>query len=254
MSVRAMYLMKSVLIVFLWLITVSVSAQRAIPKQEGVWVHDEANILSANTESQLNALLRSHEDSTSNQIGVLVVSSLEGEDIEGYAIRVFKEWKIGQEGKDNGVLFVIAVEDRMMRMEVGYGLEGVLTDALTSRIQRNEVAPFFREGNYEAGIVSGTLAIIQSIEGEYVNDAPLKKKSKRSPIGSVIFVLILILVMAGRNRGGGSGRGGAGGYWTAAMLGSMLGRGMGGGGGGGFSGGSFGGGGFSGGGGSSSSW
>lgn len=225
-------------------------AQRAVPAHNAVWVHDEAGILSASAKSQMEALLQAHRDSTSTQIAVLIVPSLEGEDIDGYAVRVFEEWKLGQQGKDNGVLFLVAMQERQMRIEVGYGLEGVLTDALSSRINRNEVAPFFREGNYEAGIQAGVSAIIKAVAGEYKNDDPApRKRGKKSSWSTIIFLLLIILFMSRRNRGGG---GGMGGYWTAAMMGNMLGGGRGSGGS--WGGGDFGGGGFSGGGGSSDSW
>lgn len=236
-------------ILFLF-VALSATAQRAIPEHGAVWVHDEAGILSAQGKAQLEAVLQAHRDSTSNQIAILIVSSLEGEDIDGYAVRVFETWKLGQKGKDNGVLFLVAMQERQMRIEVGYGLEGVLTDAASSRINRNEVAPYFRQGDYEAGIQQATLAIIKTIAGEYTNENPreVKRHKKRSPFSSLIFIVLIIFLMARRNSGG---RGGGGGLWTAAMLGSM----MGGRGSSGSSwGGDFGGGGFSGGGGSSDSW
>lgn len=237
-------------VLFLLLVATSflVHAQRAIPAHNAVWVHDEANVLSASAKAQMEALLQAHRDSTSTQIAVLIVPSLEGEDIDGYSVRVFEAWKLGQKGKDNGVLFLIAMQERQMRIEVGYGLEGVLTDALSSRINRNEVAPYFREGNYEAGIQAGVVAIIKAVAGEYKNDNPApRKRGKKSSWSTIIFIILLVILMSRRNRGGG----GAGGYWTAAMMGSMLGgRGSSGG----SWGGDFGGGGFSGGGGSSDSW
>jgi len=247
--------MKSVFTtIFFLLLIFSAMAQSKVPAHGGVWVHDEAGILSPQTEAQLEAILKAHRDSTSSQIAVLLIPSLEGDDIDSYALRVSEEWKLGQEKKDNGVLFLVAMQEKQMRIEVGYGLEGVLTDALSSRINRNEVAPYFRQGNYEAGIQAGTMAIIKAVQGTYVNDEPVTKKRKgRSPIGSIIFFIILIIAMSRKNRGGG---GGSGGYWTAAMMGSMLG----GGGGYGRSSGSwgggsdFGGGGGFGGGGSSDSW
>lgn len=236
-------------IFFLLLLATSftVYAQRAVPAHNAVWVHDEANVLSASAKGQMEALLQAHRDSTSTQIAVLIVPSLEGEDIDGYAVRVFEEWKLGQKGKDNGVLFLIAMQERQMRIEVGYGLEGVLTDALSSRINRNEVAPYFREGNYEAGIQAGVVAIIKAVAGEYKNDNPApRKRGKKSSWSTIIFIILLVILMSRRNRGGG-----AGGYWTAAMMGSMLGGGRSSGD---SWGGDFGGGGFSGGGGSSDSW
>lgn len=226
-------------------------AQRPIPEHGAVWVHDEAGVLSASGKAQLEAILQAHRDSTSNQIAIYIIPSLQGEDIDDYAVRVFEKWQLGQKGKDNGVLFLVAMEDRVMRIEVGYGLEGVLTDAMSSRINRNEVVPYFRQGDYEAGIQAATLAIIKVIAGEYKNDQPqqTKRVKKKSPWSSLLFIALIIFLMSRKNRGGGSGPGG---LWTAAMLGSMLGgRSHGGGS---WGGGDFGGGGFSGGGGSSDSW
>lgn len=223
-------------------------AQRTVPEHSGVWVHDEANVLSPGTVAQLERILKAERDSTSNQIAILIVPSLEGEDINGFGIRVAEKWKAGDSKKDNGVIFIVAIQDRKMRIEVGQGLEGVLTDALSSRINRNEVAPNFRQGNYDAGIMAGTMAIIQAIKGQYVNtDPPQRKRGGKSPWGTLIFIIILIIIMSRR------GGGGMGGYWAAGMAGSLLG-------GGGRSGDSwgsgsdFGGGGGFGGGGSSDSW
>lgn len=238
--------------IFFTLLLFSASAQRGVPAHGGVWVHDEAGILSPQVKAQLEAILKSHRDSTSTQIAVLLINSLEGEDIDSYALRVSEEWKLGQEKKDNGVLFLVSMQEKQMRIEVGYGLEGVLTDAMSSRINRNEVAPYFRQGNYEAGIQAGVMAIIHTVEGTYVNDEPLVRKRKgRSPIGTIIFIVILIIAMSRRNRGGGRG---GGGFWTAAMMGSMMGGGYGRGSGSWSSGSDFGGGGGFGGGGSSNSW
>lgn len=235
--------------ILLLFVAFSAGAQRAVPDHGAVWVHDEAGVLSAQGKAQLEAVLQAHRDSTSNQIAILIVPSLEGEDIDGYAVRVFEAWKLGQKEKDNGVLFLVAMQERQMRIEVGYGLEGVLTDAASSRINRNEVAPYFRQGDYEAGIQAATLAIIKTIAGEYQNENPreVKRHKKRSPVSTLIFIVLIIFLMSRRNRGGGGG-----GLWTAAMLGSMMGgRGHGSGS---WGGGDFGGGGFSGGGGSSDSW
>ncbi|MEY4931570.1 MAG: hypothetical protein RI909_2294 [Bacteroidota bacterium] len=245
--------MKSVITtIFFTLLLVSAAAQRSVPPHDGKWVHDDADILSPQAEAQLEAILKAHRDSTSTQIAVLLIPSLDGDDIDSYSLRVAEAWKLGQEKKDNGILFLVAMQEKQMRIEVGQGLEGELTDALSSRINRNEVAPNFRQGNYEAGIVAGVMGIIHSVEGTYVNDEPVVKKRKgRSPIGTIIFVVILLIAMSRKNRGGG---GGSGGYWTAAMMGSMLGGSMGRSSGSWGSGSDFGGGGGFGGGGSSDSW
>jgi len=230
-------------------------AQRAIPEHAGVWVHDEAKVLSENAVQQLEHLLKRHRDSTSNQIAVYIIPTLAGEDIDDYSVQVFQKWKLGQKGKDNGVLFLVAIEDRKVRIEVGYGLEGVLTDLQSSRINRNEVAPRFRGGDYQGGVIAGVIAIMQTIEGEYVNDNPQanKKRKGRSPLFTVLLILGVIIFLSRRN-GGRGGRGG--GYWSSGggWMGPMIGGGFGSSSGSWGSGGDFGGGGFSGGGGSSDSW
>ena len=149
---------------------VSIS-QRAIPALDGKRVHDEASVLSASTIQQLELQLKQFEDSTSNQIAILIIPSLDGDVIENYALRVaHDEWKLGQSKNDNGVLLLIAVDDRKMRIEVGYGLEGVLTDALCSQIIRNEMAPNFRRGDYNTGVVTAIYAMIRATQGEYIAD------------------------------------------------------------------------------------
>jgi uncharacterized protein len=225
--------------------------QLAIPEHGGRWVHDEANIISAGTEAMLESMLKGERDSTSNQIAILTVSSLQGEPIEEYSLHVAEAWKLGKAEKDNGVLLLIAIEDKQIRIETGYGLEGVLTDALSSRINRNEIAPHFRQGDYDGGVQAGVTAIIQAIKGEYKNDDPprqVRKSSRRSPLTTIIILIVIIIIASRRGRGG---RGG-GGYWSS---GSGWVGGFGGGSGSSWGSGSdFGGGGGFGGGGSSDSW
>jgi len=240
--------------VFLVILPVVVLGQRSIPEHDTRWVHDEAGILSAPMVAQLETMLKAERDSTSNQIAVLIIKSLEGESLEEYSLRVAEKWQIGQKSKDNGVLLFIAMNERIMRIETGYGLEGTLTDAMSSRINRNEIAPRFREGNYDEGVKAGVLAIIQVIKGEYKNDEPqpLRRKSKRgSPLLTLIIIIGVIILMSRRKGGGGGG-----GYWSSGggWIGPMGGGGFGSSGGSWGGGGDFGGGGGFGGGGSSDSW
>jgi uncharacterized protein len=227
-------------------------AQPKIPEHQGRWVHDDAGILAESTIAQLEAILKAERDSTSNQIAILIIRSLKGDDVSAYANQVFREWKLGDEKKDNGVLFLISVEDRRMRIEVGNGLEGTLTDLTSARINRNEVAPYFRRGDYDGGIMAGTIAIIQVIRGTYTHDEKGNEKNIAIPgLLKILFAIILIIYMAGR-RGHGGGRyyGGRGG-WMGPIGGFGGSSGSWSGGGGGFD---FGGGGSSGGGGASGSW
>ena len=128
-------------------------------------VVDDAEILSPATRERLAAALKSHEEKTTNQVAVLTVPTIGQESIEEYATRVFEQWKLGQQGKDNGVLVIVVPKDRKMRIEVGYGLEGTLTDAISSRIIRNEMTPQFKSGNYDGGVENGVNAIVARLEG-----------------------------------------------------------------------------------------
>ena len=135
-------------------------------------VVDEANILSAAAKQSISQMSEKHEQASGDQVVVLTMPSLDGESIEGYATRVFDAWKLGQKGKDNGVLVIVAPNDRKMRIEVGYGLEGTLTDAASARIIREVMTPQFKSGNYEAGIQNGVTAIVQALEGQGDWNAP----------------------------------------------------------------------------------
>jgi uncharacterized protein len=145
-------------------------------------VVDNAEILNAETKRNLTARLKAHEQETSNQIAVLTVRSLEGESVESYAEQVFNTWKLGRKGKDNGVLVLVAPAERRMRIEVGYGLEGTLTDVAASRIVRNVMTPRFKEGNFDAGIEQGVAAIIGQLTGaaEAPADAPAEPAPARA--------------------------------------------------------------------------
>lgn len=129
-------------------------------------VTDNAQILSADTSRVLTDLFKAHEDRTGNQIAILTVPSLDGESIEDYAVRVFKTWKLGQKDKDNGILIVVAPQDRRMRIEVGYGLEGDLTDGTAGQIIRNIMTPKFKTGDYSGGIADGARAVVMVLEGK----------------------------------------------------------------------------------------
>lgn len=229
--------------------------QPGIPELWGTPVHDEAGVLSADYIHRLEELLRANEDSTSNQIAVLIIRTLDGYPIEEFALQVSEKWKLGRAGKDNGVLLLVVTDDRKLRIEVGYGLEGVLPDALASSIIRNEIAPYFRRGDYEGGIQAGVVSIVRAIAGEYKADRPAARRGRDRVLILPLVVALIMIALLSRLRGGGRG-GRRGGGWMAGpwLLGGGMGSGWSGGrgwsGGGGFSGG---GGGF-GGGGSSGSW
>ena len=130
-------------------------------------VIDRAEILTPTTERTLTALLEAHEDSTSNQLAILTIPSLDGDVLEDYALRVAETWALGTEENDNGVLVLIAHQDRKIRIEVGYGLEGDLPDVAASRIINNVMVPRFRSGDFDGGVLEGTQAILGTLEGTY---------------------------------------------------------------------------------------
>jgi uncharacterized protein len=128
-------------------------------------VVDEANIIRPETRARLTTVLKNHEDSTGNQVVVLTVPTIQPESIEDYAVKVFAAWKLGQKGKDNGVLVIVVPQDRKVRIEVGYGLEPTLTDGACGQIIRGVMTPRFKEGDYDRGIEDGVAAIIGRLEG-----------------------------------------------------------------------------------------
>lgn len=134
-----------------------------VPRLEGR-VTDKAGILSGATREHIASLLKAHEDRTTNQVAVLTVPTLDGESIEEFATRVFEAWRLGQKGKDNGVLVIVASGDRKMRIEVGYELEGALTDLKAGRIIDNIMAPRFKVNDFDGGVTGGVLAIINLLE------------------------------------------------------------------------------------------
>jgi uncharacterized protein len=131
-------------------------------------VNDNAGILSKETAQILTDSLKAHEDRTGNQVVVLTIPSLDGDNIEDYANKVFNEWKLGQKGKDNGILIVVVPDDRRMRIEVGYGLEGTMPDLLASRIIQEIATPRFREGDYNGGITDCVNSVIKVLDGESI--------------------------------------------------------------------------------------
>ena len=187
------------------------TAQLEVPPLAGKRVHDLANVLSSQTVQNLEYQLKLHQDSTGYQIAILIIPSLNGESLEEYSLRVaHNEWKLGSEKNDNGALLLVAVEDRKMRIEVGQGLEGVLTDALCSQIIRNEMAPEFRRGDYDAGVLLAINAIVQAIAGEYTAEQTVGENSEmgigeRILTGLFIFGILGMFTYAGlRTKGGGS--------------------------------------------------
>lgn len=209
----------------------------------GIYVQDYAQVLSAEDKRRLLSIGQELDNKTTAQLAVVTVKNLDGQPIEDYALSILREWGIGSKEKNNGALIVVAVQDRRSRIEVGYGLERLLTDGLTGRIQDQAMIPYFRKGNYAAGIVNGyavTASLIAkdagvqlaSINSEQIA-VPAKTTNNTDQeypfwlkllIGAGIVLLLIIdnLFLGGvltqmlffmflRGRGGGGGRGGFGG-------------------------------------------
>jgi len=140
-------------------------------------ITDNAQLLSPAVNRSLSDSLQAHEKRTGNQIAVLTIPSLDGESIEDYAVRVFESWKLGRKGRDNGVLIVVVPNDRRMRIEVGYGLEGTLTDAMAGRIVQNVMTPKFRNGDFDGGIADGAGAVMKLLEGGELPEAVVSADS-----------------------------------------------------------------------------
>jgi len=221
-----------------------------IPRPGG-YVNDRAGMLAPATVLKLESFLRDFERSDSTQIVVLTVPSLEGEPVEAYALQVAEAWGIGQKGKDNGALLLVAKEERKIRIEVGYGLEGRLTDLLSGRIVDREIAPRFKAGDFDGGVVAGVTAMAEAVRGEYQGTGRAAERKKTGGFGWLFPFLFFGLPLLSRLTTPRSSyrHHRRGGFWIGGP--PFGGGGFGGGfGGGGFSGG---GGGF-GGGGSSGSW
>lgn len=142
----------------------SAADDAAVPYLSGRVV-DQAEILTAPARERIGNMLQAHEQATGNQIAVLTINGIGAESIEDFAVRVFESWKLGSREKDNGVLIVVAPQEHRMRIEVGYGLEGTLTDVAADRVIRNLMTPRFREGNFDVGVEAGVTAVIQILEG-----------------------------------------------------------------------------------------
>lgn len=168
------------------------------------WVNDYAGVLSPSTRQELNSFLQAYRDQTTNEIAVLIVPTTGGREIRQYGIRVAEKWKVGKKGKDNGVIFVIALQDRRMAIEVGYGLEGTLTDIKCAWIIR-EVAEQFKQGNYEPGIRLGVHRIVDAISGTWSPPARTLPKSRKEPtslgLACLLFVILMIIAAAVGRRG-----------------------------------------------------
>lgn len=191
------------------------------PEPQG-YVNDFANILSSETRETLEQNLTQLEEDSSIEIALVIIESLEEITIEDYAVRLFEDWKIGKKNKDNGVLLLIALNERELRIEVGYGLEPTLTDSKAGRIIRDIITPEFKKGDYETGVINGIEAIIKIIHGEEVD---LGEEPGSNSDGGPPFIFFIIIVtflsylssFLARSKS----------FWLGGVIGSVLGVGVG---------------------------
>jgi len=246
-----------------------ISNAQNFPEPPGRLVADYSGTLRQIEINALETKLRAFEDSTSNQLAVVLLSSIGDYEVADYAVRLAKKWGIGTKKHDNGILLLAAIQDRAVTIQTGYGMEGALPDIIAYRIIQNEIKPAFRQGDYFGGIDKATDAIIAQTKGEYKAEPKVRERNPQGSGGSLIVVIIVVFViflMSKSNGGNGrrrgnmmSGRGSSDIFWWTLMSGMGKGSSGGGFGGGGFGGGSgggfggFGGGGF-GGGGASGRW
>ena len=158
-------------------------------------VVDQARVLPPSTVESITAQLAAHETKSSNQVAVLIVPTLDGDTIEEFSHRVATVWKLGQKGTDNGVLLLVAIQERKVRIEVGYGLEGALTDIRSAQIIRNEIVPRFRAGDIPGGVTAGVDAILKTIEGTYQASENTAPRQDNDVIGQVVTAVIVGLLV-----------------------------------------------------------
>jgi uncharacterized protein len=224
-------------------------------------VVDAANLLRPEERTALEAKLKAYEDKTTDQVVVATVPTLGDLTVEDYGNRLFRQWQLGQKKNNNGALLLVAPKERKVRIEVGYGLEGALTDALSKVIITTAIAPQFQKGNFAGGIDAGIDAMLSILTGdaeEWHRRAQVREDDGTAFDPVIVFIVVLVIMfvisrlMGG---GGGMGRRRRGGMWVVPTSGGWSGSGWSGGGGGWSGGGGFsGGGGSSGGGGASGSW
>ncbi len=254
-----------ILFSILLIAVVTITSAQDIPKRPVPprLVNDFTNTLTSDQVQTLENKLVKIDDSTSTQIAVVIVKSLNGSSVEDYNLKLGRDWGVGGKDFNNGIILLISKDDRKLNIATGYGLEGALPDITASHIIEDVIVPNFKGDDYYRGIDEGTDAIIQAVKGEY-NVARKSKSSGGGGFGFLIFIIILLVVLSARGDGGGKGgqfmsRRGLSPFLLGTLLGNLgggsrggggFGGGFGGGGGGGgfggFGGGSFGGGGASG--------
>ncbi len=203
---------------------VPVGALAVPPKPTDIPVVDQTGTLTAEQKTALAEKIASEQKATGNQVAVLMISSLENDALENYSLNVAREWGVGQNDRNSGVLLLVAKEDRKLRIEVGYGLEGALPDIRASRIIRDRIRPMFQQGDYYGGINSGVDGIIAAIHGEA--DPALSENTSQNGAGSFPWEFILFFGLIGFSWLG-SMLGRTKSWWLGGVIGGLIGIGIG---------------------------
>ncbi|MBU4185290.1 MAG: TPM domain-containing protein [Proteobacteria bacterium] len=190
-----------VFIAFALAISISLAFALEVPRYKG-YVNDYADMISPQMEAKLERALQSFDLTDSTQVAVLTITSMEGDSIEEFSIRTVDQWKVGQKGKDNGVLLLVAQKDRKIRIEVGRGLEPVLTDLLSGRIIDTVLTPYFKAGRFDEGFEAGIVAIVQATRGEFKADGGTqrgRRQEEASPFLKFLFFGMILVAFLGSN-------------------------------------------------------
>lgn len=197
------------LIIILLFSSLNINAEE-YPKPDG-FINDFANVMQLDDKQELNKYIYLLKQKTGAEIAIATIPSIGDETVEQYAVKLFEKWRIGEKGKDNGVLILLTVKERRIKIEVGYGLEGVITDGKAGEILDTMVIPYFKKNNFSKGLFSGSLEIVRLVAKEYNVDLNIKeqknikqdKPESNFVLDLLILIFILFFIFRGRGRRGG---------------------------------------------------
>jgi uncharacterized protein len=214
---RAVY----ILFVLMYVLPFSFTYAYSSPGKAAGYVNDFAGVMSKEKVSELSSFLTAYTASTTNEIAVVTVPSLNGDTVENYSNQLFREWGIGNK-KNNGILFLVAVQDHKTRIEVGYGLEGDLTDLQSSKILNGIVKPFFKNNDYDGGIDAGVKTIVTTLSGngDFLNSIPEDNQDKNNLVGLGVFAFYMLGILMSWL---GSVLGRSKSWWLGGVLGAFAG-------------------------------